>query len=482
MVFGSSTAALRLEAAASSPPFATEVSVRVAATFGRRDLPGARAYPSRKLLTRMVRGEGHSRWFDRPSTRVTWSRVSQIGYRAVSDALSRLLYFVTLVYAARRLTPDAFGVVVLGTTAGWLAGVVTDFGLQLHAGRLVAQSPDAAARLTWPLWDVRLRAAGLMWGLLTLGALVAAPIDVAVPFALIALAQLLLTSAEFLYHVCRARGRADIESTFVIAQRVLGGAGSIAVLWLAPGLLAFSLSFVVPAALLVVAASAAVRRLIGEPTPTGAPQDANWGETYRTVWPLGVGLVLSALYFRVDTFFVGYWDGAAGAARYGAVFRLVDAIRLLPAAVLAVTFPALCVARTFDPVRTLTMVLTMLGVVLAVATAVGADVLVSMTYGRGFLEAVPALRVLAAAVPLFFANYALTHQLVAWDAQARYAQLCAGALVVNVIGNVLLVPSLGPEGAAWTTVVTELFVTGACLAALRATRASRRGQANPEAR
>src|SRR5213079_1858632 len=51
----------------------------------------------------------------------------------------------------------------------------------------------------------------------------------------------------------------------------------------------------------------------------------------RDVWPIGAGIVLSALYFRIDVFLVQLWSGTEAVAMYNAVFRLVEALRLFPA-------------------------------------------------------------------------------------------------------------------------------------------------------
>ncbi len=61
----------------------------------------------------------------------------------------------------------------------------------------------------------------------------------------------------------------------------------------------------------------------------------------RDVLPLGAGVLLSALYFRIDVYFIEQWQGLEAVGGYNAVFRLVEALRLLPAAVMAVTFPML---------------------------------------------------------------------------------------------------------------------------------------------
>jgi O-antigen/teichoic acid export membrane protein len=81
-------------------------------------------------------------------------------------------------------------------------------------------------------------------------------------------------------------------------------------------------------------------------------------ELRRDVLPIGAGIVLSALYFRVDVFLVELWTGTEAVARYNAVFRLVEALRLVPAAVLAVALPSLCRAGTMRPLASVSLAVT----------------------------------------------------------------------------------------------------------------------------
>ena len=47
---------------------------------------------------------------------------------------------------------------------------------------------------------------------------------------------------------------------------------------------------------------------------------AAWPTFARDVWPIGAGIVLSALYFRIDVFLVQWWAGTELVALYNAVF------------------------------------------------------------------------------------------------------------------------------------------------------------------
>ena len=64
-------------------------------------------------------------------------------------------------------------------------------------------------------------------------------------------------------------------------------------------------------------------------------------EFWRDVFPIGAGMLFSALYFRIDVFLIEHWRGPEAVATYNAAFRLLEGVRLLPGAVMAVMLPSL---------------------------------------------------------------------------------------------------------------------------------------------
>jgi O-antigen/teichoic acid export membrane protein len=197
------------------------------------------------------------------------------------------------------------------------------------------------------------------------------------------------------------------------------------------------------------------------------------------VIPIGAGIVLSALYFRIDVFLVQASQGTAAVGLYNAVFRLVEALRLFPAAVLAVALPIIFQATSRDVLIRLSSVLTAAAVVASAVLWVGADTAIPLLYGSRYATAVPAFRVLLLAFPLMSLNYALTHQLIGWHGHRAYAVMCGLALIFNVGVNLKLIPLMGIVGAAWSTVATEVVITlGSILALTRLSNPAERLKRN----
>ena len=91
--------------------------------------------------------------------------------------------------------------------------------------------------------------------------------------------------------------------------------------------------------------------------------------------------LLSALYFRIDVYFIEQWQGLEAVGGYNAVFRLVEAMRLLPAAVMAVTFPMLVQTADTRLVQRIGGALAVAGVALALVCAIGSSLIVPLVYG-----------------------------------------------------------------------------------------------------
>lgn len=408
-------------------------------------------------------------------------------YRAGTDLVAKLAFLALTMLAARRLSRDAFGAFALGATLGWMAGIVTDAGLQMHLAREVARREPSDAAAVFRRW-LGWRLAGAALALLAVGAVLAArPTGApdAVALAILVAGYLVNALTEFVNHLFRGLSRTDLESTITASSRLavlaLGAAG----LWWWPSLATLALAITTVACVTLAVSVRTAWRLLdatGRPTvPDARPAVGGWPlsrgrEFLHDVLPVGVGVVLSALYFRIDVLLIEHYRGLGAVGAYNGAYRLIDALRLVPAAALAVALPALCRAGTTQPMIRLALPLTALALAACAPLWLAAHWVIAACLGSGFADAVPAFRILLLAFPLMTVNYVLTTQLVAWDRHLVFAGLCAGALAVNLALNVALVPAQSIAGASWATVWTEVVIfVGSTLALATAPAARRAG-------
>ena len=401
---------------------------------------------------------------------------ARVIFKALADAGGKAVTLVITVLAARTLNADAFGVMALAMATGWLLGVATDAGLSMHLARETARRRGLSRQLLIEVLRLRAGLAYLAATMIAFFTPEIVPGNWKMQFVLIVFAQLTGAIIETIAHYFRGAGRSEIESTIHAGYRLSTLVLAVAVLWWWPRLDFLGAAMLVPAVIAMVVSMFFAFSLsihLEVDTPRTAPDEQCPPVTgltpesfFQDVLPLGGGVLLSALYFRIDVYFIEQWHGLEAVGGYNAVFRLVEALRLLPAAVMAVTFPMLVQTTDTRLVQRLGAALAIAGLALAVLCALGASFIVPLIYGAPYLYAAPAFAMLAFALPLFFLNYALTHQVIGWDGQRAYLAIAGLALAVNVAANFALVPSQGMIGAAIATLLTEVVVTGGCLYAL----------------
>ena len=282
-------------------------------------------------------------------------------------------------------------------------------------------------------------AAGLMIGSMLV------PTPLLAAFVLIVNAQLLNAVVETLSHAHRGLGRTNIESGLVVAQRGVTGIVALAVLvwWLSLPSLALALA--IPPALALFASLWIARGLAPADATGSAEISLSPGRFMREAAPIGVGILLSAVYFRCDVYFLQFWSGLETVGVYNAAFRIVEALRLFPAAVLAVAFPALCNAGDGRPLKRLILLVAVCGTIVAIAVYAAAPILLNTLYGRRLWTRRPPFDPGAGTAALFreLCADASSHRV---GRPAAYLAITAIALVANLVSNTMLIH----RGGGWS--------------------------------
>jgi O-antigen/teichoic acid export membrane protein len=145
---------------------------------------------------------------------------------------------------------------------------------------------------------------------------------------------------------------------------------------------------------------------------------------------------------------------------YGAAFKLVQAVILFRPAILQALFPSLSAffVSAPDKFRQLTesSIKFFIGVLVPVAMiiTIWADQIVTILYGKSFLGASLTLRTLIWVILPSYIYATLTRSLVASNNEKPTIVVAAISMISNVVFDVLLIPILGPTGAAISSLIT----------------------------
>lgn len=199
------------------------------------------------------------------------------------------------------------------------------------------------------------------------------------------------------------------------------------------------------------------------------PSRKHVGQLVRIGLPIGISGVLVIAYARLDQVIVFVIAGSKQAGLYGAVYNVLDQAHFVPISIMTTLAPVLAASWPADRprlLRTSRLTAELLAIgsfgALAFASAAAGPV-VRLIFGAEFAESAPALPVLGAAFVLICFGYLNGNLLLVLGLQQRLLRISLLALVVNIAGNLILVPLVGFMGAAWMTLATEAVVFASAL-------------------
>jgi O-antigen/teichoic acid export membrane protein len=396
--------------------------------------------------------------------------------KALSVPVEMACRLSLMVVAAPILGAAAFGSYQFAFAVTTMLALCTDLGMGVWTTRALARDRTRAPVIVATALRLRFLASVPYLAVVGAAAALAGPGDTRRALALLGVAALVNAFIDYLLAIFRGFERLIDEAHLNVARALLlaaAGLGALAVrrtvAMLGAGLLAGMLASALYGLRLL-------RRGYGMGAGTGKFDRTLARTAAGEAIPLWLASLFSLLYFKGDVVILKAFASNAEVGAYSAAYKIFEGVMIVPAVVLAATFPPLARAKD-DPARqrrweaALVVLLLALGAGVAALVYLQSDRMVALMYGSGFGRATPSLRVLSSAIPILFLNFGLTHFLIGRDLERRNLLLAALMLVVNVSANLLLVPRLGGPGAACATLVTEVALTICCLVALRWVRA-----------
>lgn len=188
---------------------------------------------------------------------------------------------------------------------------------------------------------------------------------------------------------------------------------------------------------------------------------------FRSSFPYALLGLLMVLYNRIDAVLLERLlpNGAQVAGIYAQSFRIFDAVTMIPVLFASLLLPmfANLLARNINMqplIRTSFSILFTGMVILVINFIVFAEPLVVLLYREYYHETVLVFVLLMLNVIPVSLTYIFGTLLTADGKLSILNRIAAGALLVNVTSNLVLIPRIGVTGAAVTALICQLFVAG----------------------
>jgi O-antigen/teichoic acid export membrane protein len=385
----------------------------------------------------------------------------------VADAAVRGATVVVALLIARFFGPAEYGAYAIATSLAGLALIPTILGFEqelTRRGSLDRSGLGAAMSLTR-----RAILAGAVVGCVLLAVFVSVAgysAQVALYTGLLWVSALLARLHLPFRHYSLVIGRPEL-----CAMVQTAGTAAIVGVTVVALVLGWSLALIIVLGIAVNALLLATWwRLVPTAQRSGPGEPGQLPLFIRASLPFGISNVIWAVYFNIDSVILSLLRSDADVGIYGAAFRMVAVSYTFAYAMTNVFTPLLFSTFEARPAQyrhygtRMLLFLAAMGVAVSGGLFAFAAPIVNIVLGAEYGGAIAVMQVLAVATFVRFINYGLSELLTTSRRQNVRLKLEGLLLVVNVAANVLLIPELGPLGAATACVIGEIVLLAASAA------------------
>lgn len=377
-----------------------------------------------------------------------WLTISQIGARLIRAAF--------MVYLARLVGAEGYGIISYALSLAALVSAVTDLGI---SGVITREgSKDRHSQLRYLATGAAAKGGLVITAAIVLGLWGVAGAPQALLLPLVILIVGFDGIRDLITALFRAQERMELEAYVQLATNL-----SIAVLGLAAALLVGSPAWILGAyaagcALGAVAALWPMRKNIGS---IRRRYDRTLvRELVRSSWTFGIVGLVGSIMLNADAIMLAWFRDPIEVGYYAAAQRIVQLLYVIPLPIASALFPVVARlaadrARFKEVVEGTTRFLLVLGAGGAVSLLAASGALIRLLYGDAYEPATNNLAIMSLTLVPSFVVASLGNALFALRRERALVGYAVVAVLANILANLLLIPRFGGPGSALATLIAQ---------------------------
>ncbi len=389
----------------------------------------------------------------------------------IGQAVSRLLRMAIVVYAARVLGAEGWGVFSYAISFAALLTVIVDFGINAVITR--ESSRDRSVQQKYFATALVTKVA--MIACISVLIIAAAPYVMRNPQAMTMLPFIILvfmfdSLRDFGASLSRAWEKMEIESAIQVLTNALIVIGGFAALFIARTPFSLAAGYGIGMGIGMIAAFYPAREYFKNFVSNVSFPLVR--KIIATGWPLGLLGVMGGILLNTDTVMIEWFRTIEEVGYYGAVQRVIWLIYIIPGLLATAFFPSMArLVGQKEQMRKILesglSILTMVAIPLTVGGILLAWEIVYVLYGAQYLAAVPTFRILCLTFLPSFIAAMFGNTLFALNKERKILSYVLFGISGNFILNLLLIPRWGMEGAAISTLLNQCAITAYLVVVLK---------------
>lgn len=393
------------------------------------------------------------------SRRIAGNTIIQVFSKVVTAATSALV----LAYLARYLGVSGYGDYATVFAYLGIFGVLVDLGIFVTSVREIAKHPEQERAILGNVLGLRFVVGALVFA-------VAAAVAFLIPYHPIVRLGILVGAISQLFLVINQAPVSLFQARLIMHRAAIADiAGRLVLLALVWWFIWLHLGFI--PMIWAVTASTVVTFIVSmalalKISPIWPQFDrAIWQRTLRLALPMGLVMILSTVYFRIDTVLLSVMKGSFDVGVYSAPYKILEVLLAIPTIFMSSVLPVMTKAldehnkehalgifrRAFDFMSLASFPL-VVGVILL------STPLMVLVAGADFAISGKVLSIIILTLAGSALNSVMIYTIIAAAEQRRLLLPYAIAVVFNLAANLIFIPRYSYMASSVITVLTEAWV------------------------
>jgi len=377
--------------------------------------------------------------------------------------ISKVLGFFYVMYIARYLGAEGFGILSFALAFTGIFGVFTDLGLRSLTVREVARDKSLAKKYLNNISVMKTILVTITFALIVIVInLLGYPEQTIKVVYLISLSVIFNSFTGMFYSIFRAFEKMEYQSLGQILSSVLMLVGALFAISQRFSVIGFaSLYFMISVVALVYSFVISIWKFV---KPKMKVDWSFWWPTIKEALPFGLTGAFITIYLWIDSVMLSLMKGDEVVGWYNAAYRLILVLLFIPSAFNSAVFPIM--SRFYVSSKNSLKFMfekhfkymLIIGFPVGIGITLLADRIVLLIFGAEYIPSVIALQILTWAIVFIFARTAFERVLESANKQIIVTKVFGGCALLNIILNLMLIPKYSYIGAAVATLITDFAV------------------------
>lgn len=379
----------------------------------------------------------------------------------LSNLVSRTFGFFFVMYAARYLGAEQFGVLSFALAFVGIFAILPEWGLTTLMVREVAREKALAEKYLVNIAVMRIVFSVVTFLLIAVTInLLGYPQQTIEVVYLIALSVILSTFNNLFNAIFQAFEVMEYSSIGAVLNSFLILVGAIFAINQGYDVIGFAYVYVISnLAMLLFSFCVSMLKLV-RPKVKVDTGFCVW--VVKESFPFFISAIFAVIAYRIDIVMLSLMKGELVVGWYSAAYKLLDISLVIPSVFVLAVYPSLS-KFSVSSLSSLklsyeksTKYLSIIAIPLAVGTTILAEKIILLIYHSGYDNSIIALQVLIWTVPMVFLNYVSGTTLASINKQSLLLKVFFISMFSNIVLNLLLIPGYSYVGSSVATIFTQI--------------------------